>query len=462
MPANSTQPNLLFVFADQLRAQTMGCYGDNQVKTPNLDALAASGIRFGHAYSNSPVCTPARGSLLTGNFPLSHGAVVNDVPLASDCTSIAHVLKDSGYATGYIGKWHLDGVPRDRFTPPERRFGFDYWRVWNCSHAYLNAKYYADNPDEPIEVEGYEPIAQTDLALEFIETNQEKPWCLYLSWGPPHDPYDQVPQKYLDMYDPDEIKLRGNVPDTAKDNKGQGWRQDPYLGHAGYYAHMTALDDQMGRLMEKLEQLQLADDTIVVFTSDHGDMLWSHGRRNKQRPYSESIDVPLLVRWPAELPQGAICDGIIGLTDLAPTLLSLMDREFPEPVHGTDLSSMCYNPLETGLTSCFIMDLIPVDQNVGEDPWRGVRTQRYTYVENPQRQVTHLFDNVVDPLQLHNLADDYAGSDLVQHLGGELQRWLDHAEDPFLDWDDQLRRLGLVELWNKREHFMHRDKPRTL
>ncbi len=452
MHEHTEAPNLLFVFADQLRAQSVGCYGNPEVQTPHLDALAQNGVRFAHAFSNSPVCTPARGSLLTGEYPLDHGAVVNDVPVSTECCSIAHVLKDAGYATGYIGKWHLDGVPRDRFTPPERRLGFDFWRVWNCSHAYLDAKFFGDDA-EAVPIDGYEPIAQTDMAMEFIESHQSDPWCLYLSYGPPHDPYDQVPQEYLDLYDPDRLQLRGNVPESVHKQRGQGWRADPYQVTAGYYAHVTALDEQIGRLIHQLNALNLTDNTIVVFTSDHGDMLGSHGLRNKQLPHAESIDVPLIARWPQKLPAGAVCDGLIGLVDLVPSLVGLMELQLPQPVGGADLSPMFVNPILPGHRSCFLMDIIPVDQNVGRDPWRGVRTQRYTYVENPAREITHLFDNDADPLQLTNLAERFRGSSLAACLARELEGWLHQTGDSFSHWEEHIRALKAVDLWNARERY---------
>ena len=164
------------------------CAGNTDVISPNTDRLAAEGIRFTHAYANTPACTPSRAIILTGKYSLSNGTVANDLPLRESEITIGNVLKDAGYRTGYIGKWHLDGIPRDKFTPPgERRQGFDFWAVWNCSHAYYGAKYFRDDPT-PIKIDGYEPVAQTDLALEFLDADDDRPFCLFLSWGPPHAP----------------------------------------------------------------------------------------------------------------------------------------------------------------------------------------------------------------------------------------------------------------------------------
>ena len=130
--------NVLLVFADQMRASAMGCAGNPQARTPNLDRLAAGGVLFRRAFANSPVCTPSRGTLLTGLYPLRHGAIVNDVPIRTDIESLGTIFRRAGHATGYVGKWHLDGCPRSKFTPPgPRRLGFEYWAVHNCTHSIL-------------------------------------------------------------------------------------------------------------------------------------------------------------------------------------------------------------------------------------------------------------------------------------------------------------------------------------
>jgi len=275
-------PNLLLVFADQMRGMDMGCAGNPDVMTPTMDRLAEEGVTFTHAYANCPVCTPSRAMLLTGRYPISCRTVANDLPLPPQYPGIGALAKEAGYSTGYIGKWHLDGVPRSRFTPPgERRHGFQYWAAWNCAHAYFDGKYYRDTP-EPVAIEGYEPAGQTDLAIRFLQEHAQKPFCLVLSWGPPHDPYDQVPEQYRRMYPPEKIRLRANVKPTAPGRRDLSGGADPREVIAGYYAHITALDHQLGRLLDELERLRLSDNTIVVFTSDHGDP----AHNPVARPYS--------------------------------------------------------------------------------------------------------------------------------------------------------------------------------
>ena len=192
------KPNVVFVFADQWRAQATGYAGDTNVRTPNLDRLAARSVNFENAVSCCPVCSPYRASLLTGQYPLTHGVFLNDVPLRNEAVSLAEVYRNAGYETAYIGKWHLDGNHRSAFIPRERRQGFDFWKVLGCTHAYNNSFYYGDE-DVKLKWEGYDAIAQTREAQQYIRDHAGgPPFLLVLSWGPPHDPYETAPQKYRD------------------------------------------------------------------------------------------------------------------------------------------------------------------------------------------------------------------------------------------------------------------------
>lgn len=457
--ATDSRPNILFVFADQLRGQDLGCAGNTDVQTPTIDRLAAEGVRCTHAYTNSPVCTPARGMMLTGQYPLQNLAVVNDLPLSENVPTVSGILRDAGYRTGYIGKWHLDGVPRKKFTPPgPRRHGFDFWAAYNCSHDYFRPDKVFRDAEDPELQDGYEPKVQTDIACEFLaETaNDDRPFCLFVSWGPPHDPYDQVPEEYRARYDPSAIALRPNVADISADVNPLAARLDKRRTMADYYAAITALDDQLAVLLQRLDEIGAADNTIVVFSSDHGDMLWSHGRMKKQQPWEESISVPFIVRWPDGLPRGEVVDGLTSLVDVTPTLLSLVDVEPPVELAGRDLSGVLRGS-EPGPDSVFLMDIVPADeaQVQGISEWRGVRTARYTYAVHLEHSGWVLYDNETDPYQLTNLIDDPAYAEVRSELDAELRRWLDRVDDPFVDGLEHLRRLGLAELWNAREHELH-------
>lgn len=192
--------------------------------------------------SGCPVCSPYRGTLMTGQYPHKHGVFVNDVPFENGATSFAQALNAAGYATGYIGKWHIDGHGRSTYIPRERRQGFDFWRVLECTHDYNNSFYYGDS-EEKLKWDGYDAIAQTREAERYIRARDtQKPFALFLSWGPPHDPYETAPTEYRAMYDTEQLLLRPNVPrDFEATSRKIG---------AGYYAHCSVLSTRARRFVE--------------------------------------------------------------------------------------------------------------------------------------------------------------------------------------------------------------------
>lgn len=461
-------PNILLIFADQMRGMDMGCAGNSDVITPNMDRLAEEGMYFSRAYANTPVCTPSRGSLLTGLYPLSHLAITNDLPITTNTTSIGKILKSTGYYTGYIGKWHLDGVPRDKFTPPgPRRLGFDdFWAVWNCSHDYFNAYYYKDTP-EAIPIRGYEPIGQTDLAIEFMERalrEKRLPFSLVISWGPPHDPYWMVPDEYKSKYSPDKITLRPNVKlNTRKFLSSEDSILSPQETITNYYAAITALDEQLGRIIDFIKDSDLINDTIIMFTSDHGDMLWSQGMMKKQLPFEESIKIPFIISWPRHIPAGKKSDVLISIVDIVPSILGLLGIKMCEKIDGTDLSRVFLGLENNGPDSVFLQEIVVVDEKYEQiEEWRGIRTTKYTYARWQSGEGWVLYDNESDPYQIVNLIDNPKYKSVREELERILQYWLKSTNDHFLRWDEHIKRLGLVELWNERELYMHPNNPRLI
>ena len=410
-------PNIVFVFADQMRAHAMGCMGNDQVITPNLDKMAGDGLLVTNAVSAQPVCTPYRAQLLTGRYGHSTGVIHNDIRLPDSETLISEQMKKAGYATGYIGKWHLAGNRKDPIDAKSRR-GWDFWAVRNCSHDHNRPAYWLNDAEEPIKVRGWEPEVQTDLAVEFIKKKKSDPFCLFLSFGPPHDPY-RAPKKYLDMYEGQTLTNRPNVPEGAsgkRKKKGKkGAAQADVL--RAYYAMVTSLDVCMGRINAALAEAGVADDTIVVFTSDHGDMLGSQGHRLKQRPWEEAINIPFIVRYPSKIQKGQVRDWIVSSVDVMPTILGMCNAPVPSQVDGMDYSSTFLGKSNKERDAAFLFN---VHQGGGPGTdWRGIRTKEWSYAHHYSGDWV-MYNLKNDPYQLDNLINNPEYDNQKKKLRGQL------------------------------------------
>ena len=430
------RPNIVYVFGDQWRAQATGYAGDPNIDTPNLDRLAAQSVNFSQAVSGCPVCTPYRASLLTGQYWLTHGVFMNDVNLPAEVPSIADILSEAGYETGYIGKWHLDGHGRSSFIPRERRQGFDFWRVLECTHNYNHSEYFGDTPERKL-WEGYDAIAQTAAAQRYMRAHaaDEDPFLLMLSWGPPHAPYQTAPERYRKRFRAEDIQLRPNVPAELADTARKEL--------AGYYAHIAALDDCLGELLDTLDDLGIAEDTIFVFTADHGDLLRSHGEVKKQQPYDESIRVPFLLRYPRKLAAREV-NTLLNTPDILPTLLGLAGVDIPPSVEGRDFSGTLAAGETPEAGPALLMCVQPFGQwsrARGGREYRGLRTQRHTYARGLDGAWL-LFDNEADPYQMNNLAGVPAHAELQQRLDAQLAGILRARQDAFLPGPVYLEREG--------------------
>jgi arylsulfatase A-like enzyme len=436
--ADSRRPNVVLLLADQWRAEALGCAGNPDVKTPELDRLQREAVYFVNAVSSVPVCSPARASLLTGQRALTHGVFLNDVPLSPRAVTLSSVLRQAGYDTAYIGKWHLDGHGRSSYIPRQRRQGFEYWKALECTHDYPHSSYYADGP-EKLPWPGYDAAAQTRDAVGYLHSRARsgRPFFLFLSWGPPHDPYGTAPAEYGRLYDAPRLRLRPNVPAAS-----QGAARAML---AGYYAHCSALDHCVGEVRAALAAAGLARNTILVFTSDHGDLLGSHGQRNKQQPFDESIRVPLLLAWPQGLgTRGARPSALVSTEDLMPTLLGLCGLGVPGSVEGLDYSGYLRGGKDPSDGAALVSCVAPFGQwtrRTGGREYRGIRTARYTFVRDLAGPWL-LFDNQADPYQMQNLAGRPEAAKLQGELDATLQRKLDKAGDRFQPAEYYIRQWG--------------------
>lgn len=453
-PLPRRRPNVLLIIADEWRSQAFGHAGDRNARTPAIDAFAREAHSFPNAVSGTPVCCPARASLLTGQYPLQHGVYINDVPLEPRGTTLGEAFAGAGYRTGYIGKWHVYGSPEGRWErrlspiPREKRFGFDYWKACECTHNYARSLYYDGDDPTPRYWPGYDAIAQTQDAIGFIEgqAGRADPFFLTLSWGPPHFPY-MAPEDYARLYRDRAIDFRPNVPPGRRDEATGELRN--------YYAACALLDDCFRDLTGALDRLGIAGDTIVLFMADHGEMAWSQGLLRKLAPWEESVSIPLLVRYPALLGRKAAAPRApINIPDIMPTLLGLAGLEIPASVAGTD-----YSPLLRGRSmpdapaSAYLNMPVPVwDARMdGLAEYRGVRTDRYTYVRSVDGPWL-LYDNRADPFQRRNRVADPAFARVRERLEAELTGWRRRLDDAFLPGDAYLRRDGL-------EHYLEAKVP---
>ena len=440
------RPNLLFVFSDQHSADMLGCYGNEQIRTPNLDRAASEGVRFNHCVSSYPVCTPYRAMLMTGQHPLYNGCFTNDVQLSPQRGPfLGTVLRDAGYRTGYVGKWHLHGGDRRRPIPAgPHHLGFDHMFLSNnCHLGYAPGKcFYWSEEGKQVFFDEWEVYGQTRQALQFLDDCRTgEPFALFVSWHPPHDwykdkdgwyGYDTIPE-LMGLYDPANIKIRPNAEDCPK-------RRRQYQG---YMAMCSGVDRAFGWLLEELKQKGYDRNTIVVFTADHGDMLGSHGAPGpKPYPENEATCVPFILRWPERLPTGRASDLLLGSLSLMPTLLGLMGLRIPDTCQGDDLSKAILEGRDNAVESVPLLA-------IGAD-YRGLYTKRHTYSFTKPRSgstghrynYNTLYDRQNDPRQLRNLYEASEHRALRNGLHRLAQDWLDRFEDPFVDIHT-LRRLCL-------------------
>jgi arylsulfatase A-like enzyme len=434
---SANRPNILILFVDQLRWSEVGCYGNPVIRTPHLDRLASEGARFTRAFANFPSCSPARSSLLSGRYARSNGVYANQNqtdptgrPTNRD-TTLAEALAAAGYTTAMIGKWHL--------TPTPRTLGFQQSWLGGSAGAgdgYMRTRWHADGGIGTNHLhEGYTLEHQSELAANYMRQHRDRPFLLHLAPSPPHMPIASLPEPYKQMYRPANIPLRSNVWKDGQLPFDERWFKI-YLGenesvtvpagmnlrdlHALYYGQVTAVDDWVGRVLKSLADLGLDKDTIVLFSSDHGDLLGSHQLFNKNQHYDESIRVPLLMRWPGRIKPAAQDRQIISQVDLMPTLLDLCGVKIPPTVQGLSLA-----PVLLGAKDVVGENAAYIETTANE----GVRTPRYVYWCNrKQFGNEHLFDVEKDPYEMKDLIRDPAYAEVAADLRAKTKAW--HERTP--------------------------------
>ena len=482
-------PNILLIITDQQRTDTLGFRGETACQTPHVDRLAREGISFDRAACTSPLCTPSRASIFTGKYPhqvdmMGNADILRETPLLTDA------LRARGYYTAYAGKWHLEpeGQPKafrgqedelglsgvhggdqalkgerivDRwFDVADGQGSYDY-SVW-CEENGLPDGWPVSDPDvrthrtpsmtiprpkrQNLDPSQTYDAWVTDIALNQLRNRpKERPFFQVASYFGPHPPF-LIPEPYYSLYDPAGIPKPPNFgPQPGKpranttsfyhqlfNDYGENW--EPWQkSTAVYWGYCTMMDDLVGRLLDALEDEGILDDTLVIFLSDHGEMLGSHGLWHKMVPYEEALRVPLVMRYPALIPAGIRSQANVSLIDLVPTILQIVGEDVPGVMSGRALSPALQDRQgrEFQVDSYRFAEHRPLGDWHQTVEWRLVTDSKYKYVWN-QGDLDELYDLAADPHELINLIDDPAHEGALERLRARLFGWMLDTRDPIL------------------------------
>ncbi len=453
-----SKPNLVIIHTDEHNLRTIGAYrntmSDEQafmwgkeavVTTPNIDKLANEGTLCTNWYAPSPVCTPSRASMVSGLYPIATGSPVNDMPLNDDVVTFAKILKNNGYSTSYVGKWHLDGDDKPGIHP-DRSFGFSdnryminrgHWKVLgeNEDGLFVDQKLskHGGGQWEPEKAneETFTTDFLTDRTLEIIERDNNKPFCVMLSLPDPHGP-NQVRAPYDTMYSdikfenprtmfPTPEQTPGWLNITGKKNSGKKVKQQAM---AQYFGMVKCIDDNVGRILNYLKEKGLEENTIVIFTSDHGDLLYEHQKLNKGNPYEMSARVPFIMRYPQKVKAQKQIQKAYTMVDFTPTILGIMDIDHSKyKFHGIDASQ----DFESNKKK--IVDNRTIYITNANKRWVAAVNNRYKLVLSPKDK-PWLFDLKTDPDELTNFYNDPVYKVIGEELMTELFKQMELYNEP--------------------------------
>ena len=431
----SDRCNVVFILTDDQGPWALGCVNE-EMRTPNLDRLGDEGTRFENFFCTSPVCSPARASLLTGKIPSQHG--VHDwirqrmmpprpVQYLEGQTSYTDILAANGYACGMVGKWHLG----DSLTP---QHGFSHWFCMpRGASVYNDAEMCSGG--EVITCPGYLTDVITDEALGFLEANKDRTFYLSVHYNAPHAPWDGHPQDIVDSYDDCPFK---SCPQEAMHPWARGVENtEQNLGNRevlkGYFAAVTAMDIGVGRMLARLEELGLREKTLIVFMSDNGYSCGHHGFWGKgngtvpQNMYENSVKVPAIISHPGIIPTGRVTQAMVSQYDFLPTLLEYLNLP---AVEGPSLPGVSFLPVLRGEAEQAREEVVVYDEY---GPCRMIRTPEWKYVHRYPSGPHELYDMIDDPGERKNLVDEKDKQPLMRELRGRLVRWFARYVEPAKD-----------------------------
>ncbi|MEI7900152.1 MAG: sulfatase [bacterium] len=444
-PAGASRPNILYIMSDDHAAHAISAYGSRINQTPNIDRLAQQGARFDRVFAVNSICTPSRACILTGKY--SH---INGVPVFNrfdgSQPTVAKYLQAAGYHTGMFGKWHLGSDPE----------GFDCWTVLPGQGDYFNPKFLV--PGGQTNVTGYVTDIITDLSIEFLKSRpKDKPFFLMCHHKAPHrnwQPDAKHKAMFADKVIPEPPTLRDDYAGradalrectqkvlqnlTPSDTKGPPpaglagdallkWKYQRYM--QDYLACVQSVDDNVGRLLDYLDQSGLADNTIIIYTSDQGFFLGDHGLYDKRFMYEESIRMPFLVRWPGVVKPGSVQAAMGINVDFAPTFMEAAGLPVPADMQGRSLVPLLKGerPADWRTSWYYRYYHDPGDHNTRAH--YGVRTETHKLICFWKKDQWEMYDLVKDPAELHNLYDDPSQADTVAKLKAELYRLKKELKD---------------------------------
>ena len=448
-------PNLLILHTDQLSCWALSAYAGHLTRTPNygkilvqtphIDSLAKEGAILYNFFTNSAVCTPSRGCLVSGRYPHAHGAYRNDIEMNRDQVTIARILQDNGYDAGYSGKWHLDGPPKPGWMTPDRSMGFaDCRYMFNRGHW----KKIEDQPDgtakvSPYNVIGDEKTYTTDwLAgkmIEFIQKPRMKPFFYMVSFPDPHTPFT-VREPYMSMYDPQDMVVPKTLTGSpAKTRKAAGNSEEAMRKSKAHYCGLVkCIDDNIGHILAVLKDKGTLDDTVIVLTTDHGEYMGEHGLYGKNQWYRTAYQIPFLVRWPSKIRAGTEIERFVTNVDVQQTLLGLMGIAPCGREQGRDAS-----PLLRGQNVEW-KDEAMIHHSSLESA--GIFTPQYELVLKSDGSHM-LFSRLNDPEQTTNLRDDPQYAGVMRELAQRVIRHNIEVDSPAVSWlKVQGAKLGVERL----------------
>jgi N-acetylglucosamine-6-sulfatase len=444
------RPNIVFILMDDLRWDDIGCAGHPFVKTPNIDRIAREGARFGNAFATTPLCSPSRASFLTGRYPHAHGIVdnVDRSVLSHQLITFPLLLHHAGYETGYVGKWHMG-------LDDSRRPGFDYWVSVKGQGDYVDPELNEDG--RAAKVHGYVTDLFNDRAVAFLRRPHTKPLLLYIAHKAVHPDLIQFADGRLSdpsagIFRPAERHrtLYANAPVTRRANIADRLDDKPALTRSlpgipplststgtddetirNRLRVLMAVDEGVGRIFEALEQTGKRDETLVIFTSDHGYFYGEHGLSVERRlAYEESIRIPLLMRYPGLIRAGTTLEPMVLSLDVAPTVLELGGVPIPGNLHGRSLvpllSGRSWRPRDSFLIEYFSDTVFPRIRNMG---YQAVRSDQWKYIHYTELTgMDELYNLKADPFELRNVIADPASREKRQEMKTALYRLLDESK----------------------------------